>query len=468
MHIGIPGLSAVALMAALCFRTVPAAAVAAALCFCPIPAAAQTKPPESASKVKKVMLYNKIGGWIAPVGVAEVTTTLGKIAAAKGFQLVVLDADSVITLDYLKQFQVIVWNNNTNGAASVPRLAARQAILEYVDQGGGWLLIHGAGDHMNTWTGLAEAMGTVSTRTGNNGQAEVVLDSAGRSHRELKWMMDGVPDVFRLEDRWLNFRNTVRPLPGVTVVATSRVIPGIPNILIPAEDGSGDQVYIWAREIGKGRLLYNAIGFGSFKLMEQQDSIVPRLYWENLRYAAGDYQNGCANPASAGYDPAARVHVEAMCTDMHPKVNLGDTTISVRDSLRFAPQSFGMCLHSYQSRYEVAAQAPVDSIPRYLIRITSKEEPFCATAAGYSGPIILLKDLPPGIHRLAFTDSSDFRLSIPDSVRITVLDAHSLSTRSPRMGRMPGRTAVTPPRSVDGRLLRRHPETRGTTPGFRR
>ena len=73
-------------------------------------------------------------------------------------------------------------------------------------------------------------------------------------------------------------------------------------------------MYIWAREVGQGRLLYNAIGFGTYKLMEQQDSIVPRLYWENLRYAAGDYQNGCTTPSSPGFDPGARVHVEAMCS----------------------------------------------------------------------------------------------------------------------------------------------------------
>jgi hypothetical protein len=207
-------------------------------------------------------------------------------------------------LEYLKQFQVIVWNNNTGNA--VPSVMARQAVLDYVDQGGGWMLICFAGDHKDAWPGLAERLGTKIAHW-SPGSAEVVLDPAARAHGELNWMVQGFPAVFRLKDMWFAFNKTVRPLPGVTVVATSRAVPGIPDVVTPPRDGSGDNVYIWAREVGQGRLLYNTIGFGGNNLMGQLDSIVPRLYWENLRYAAGDYQNGCTNPAMPNFNPEARV-----------------------------------------------------------------------------------------------------------------------------------------------------------------
>jgi hypothetical protein len=300
MKIGMLGLPGLALMTALCLSLAPVGA--------------QTKPPESASKIKKVLLYNKVGGWVAEIGIADVKRTFSNLSEAKGFELVQLDDVAKITLDYLKQFQVIVWNNNTNGAASVPSAAARQAVLDYVDQGGGWMLICNAGDHQNTWPGLTERMGTMFTLHAKVDRAEVVLDGAASAHGELKWMLEGFPKVFELNDLWFSFQKTVRPLPGVTVVATSRGLPGKPGVVLPISDGSGDNVYIWAREVGRGRFFYNAIGFGQNKIMEQQDGIVPRLYWENLRYAAGDYQNGCTTPASPGFDPAARVHVEALCS----------------------------------------------------------------------------------------------------------------------------------------------------------
>jgi hypothetical protein len=300
MKFGMPGLPGLALMAALCLGLAPAGA--------------QAKPAESTSKIKKVLLYNKIGGWMAVDGIADVKAAFSTLAAAKGFELVQLDEDVGITLEYLKQFQVIVWNNNTNGLYSMPSATARQAVLDYVDQGGGWMLICNAGDHQNTWPGLAERIGTGFMAHFNIGYGEVVLDRAASAHGELKWMVEGFPEVFQLNDLWFSFQKTVRPLPGVTVVATSRGIPGIPNVVHPPGDSSGDNAYIWAREVGRGRLLYNAIGFGQKKIMEQKDGIVPRLYWENLRYAAGDFQNGCTTPASPGYNSAARVHVEAMCS----------------------------------------------------------------------------------------------------------------------------------------------------------
>lgn len=194
------------------------------------------------------------------------------------------------------------------------------------------MLIGLAGDHRYEWPGLAEVMGTNFYVLADRGEAEVILDSAAGKHPELKWMAAGFPKEFPLNDIWLSFKNTVRPLPGITVVATARNPPGKNNFVMPTGDGSNDQVFIWAREVGQGRFLYNAIGFGVIPLMAQQDSIVPRFYWENLRYAAGDYQNGCTTPGKPGFDPAARVHDEAACSPTSafkiPSAHSGRLTVS--------------------------------------------------------------------------------------------------------------------------------------------
>jgi hypothetical protein len=117
--------------------TAPVAALCFFLCLGSATADAQTKSLESSSKVKKVLLYNRVGGWLTPDGHAAIKGAFSHLAATKGFELVQLGADYDITLDYLKQYQVIVWNNNSNGGLSVPSLSARQAILDYLDQGGG-------------------------------------------------------------------------------------------------------------------------------------------------------------------------------------------------------------------------------------------------------------------------------------------------------------------------------------------
>lgn len=274
-----------------------------------------TKPAASTTKVKKVLLYNKIGGWRHSAGIADVKTVMTRLAASKGFQLVQSEDESALTAANLATFQAIVWNNNTNGAGSVSDAGARTAVMNYLKQGGGWLLIHGAGDHANSWADLTTTLGNSFTRHGNQGPAEFVIDNAAKSHKELKFMVQDLPTngVVRLTDEWYSFQRTVRPLSGVTVVATARAA-GTNGVIVPVEDGSGDLTYIWARDVEKGRLLYNAIGHGENQLMAQVDSVVTKFYWDNLRYVAGDFQNGCTTVGNANYDATARVHDQAMCS----------------------------------------------------------------------------------------------------------------------------------------------------------
>jgi type 1 glutamine amidotransferase len=269
------------------------------------PILGQAKPADSKSKVKKVLLYNKIGGWVHVDGRKDVTTVLTNLSKSKGFTLTILEDDAAITLDFLKTFQVIVWDNNTDGGKSVPSLAARKAVIDYVNQGGGWYLIHGAADHQNSWPELLTTLGTTFTIHGLQGKADAILDPAAKADKELKWMVEGTPEKITLTDEWYSFQNTVRKLAGVTVVYTAGGA-GTDILKAPA-DGSNDFTYIWAKPMGKGRMFYSAIGHGQNTLFGQVDSVVSKMLWQNVRYAAGDFQNGCINPASANFDAAARV-----------------------------------------------------------------------------------------------------------------------------------------------------------------
>lgn len=280
--------------------------------FLPVTAFSQAKPPDSATKIKRVLLYNKIGGWVHTDGSNYVKEMMRRNAVAKGFELVQLNGDSLITLDYLRQFQVIVWNNNVSGRPSVPNDTARKAVIDYVHQGGGWMLIHGAGFHESTWPGLDSALGTTGYRWAPRGKGELLRDSAAILHKELKYMVFDRPAVDTLLDEWQAYRNTVRPLPRVTVVATSRSIPASSTgIVYPPQDGSMDNAYIWAREVGQGRLIFNSIGHGRTitpeTVFDHQDSSIYEMYWQNLRYAAGDFENGCTDVNSLKYSPSARV-----------------------------------------------------------------------------------------------------------------------------------------------------------------
>lgn len=271
-----------------------------------VPAVAQVKPEESTSKVKKVMRYTKCAGFLHTDGQRDLAAVLTTLSASKGFQVTNVNSDAQLTPEFLSQFQVIIWDNNVNGGGSVPSLTARTAVMDFVNKGGGWLLVHGAADHQNTWTDLQQVLQTTFSRHGNQGAADVVFDNEALAHKELKWMMDGWPKTVRFSrDEWYGFQNSVRKRPGITVIATAA--NGQANILVEPADGSKDHTYIYAKEIGKGRALYTAMGHGGNEFYTQAGGFAAKAVWENLRYLAGDFQNGCTNKNSSNYNPDARV-----------------------------------------------------------------------------------------------------------------------------------------------------------------
>ncbi len=268
-------------------------------------ASAESAPPESTSKVKRVLLYSKVGGWVSVDGIQETKTVIALLAKSKGFVLDTLTDDTQLTPEFLKKYQVIIWNNNTDGRGSVPTFSAREAVANYVNQGGGWLLIRYAGDHLDSWPQLREMLGTKFVIHRKFGNADFVPDSSAKGHPELKHVVSAIPGTIRLNDIWFHFDAAVRPLPGATVLFTAA--NGDSGVLTTSPNSNLDLPVVWARTIGKGKLFYSSPGHGEANVTAQADSAIPKLYWQSLRWLAGDFQNGCTDPNSPRFDSSARI-----------------------------------------------------------------------------------------------------------------------------------------------------------------
>lgn len=273
-----------------------------------LPSFSQTKPAATTSKVKKVLHYHKVGGWVHEDGIRDMTAVMNVLSKQKGFTVTHTEDPAVLNLANLKTYSAIIWDNNVNGGGSVPQEANRQAVMDYVNQGGGWLLVHGAGDHQNSWPGLQTVIGTTFSTHGAQGAGDITFDAEAKAHKELKYMLQDLPPSARItKDEWYSFQNTLRGKTGVTVIAIAG--GGTAQVILPLADNSKpeDHTYMWAKEMGTGRTLYTALGHGGNQLYAQADSFAVKTLWENLRYVAGDYKNGCTNKSAQNYDSTARI-----------------------------------------------------------------------------------------------------------------------------------------------------------------
>lgn len=209
-----------------------------------------------------------------------------------------------------------------------------RAVMDYLRQGGGWMLLHLAADHKNTWGDLYMVLGARSEYFNGTAQyADLVADSAAKRHPEIRHVLTGFPETLTLNERWISFEKTARPQPGVTVLYTAR--NGRPA-LMPPGDGSQDHPYVWAREVDRGRLLYNGLGHGGsdlgVPLTAQADSVVTRMFWMNLRWLAGDFRHGCTDPTSNRFDPEARID-DGNC---FPRGSLKPARVSASSPIRLS------------------------------------------------------------------------------------------------------------------------------------
>lgn len=119
-------------------------------------------------------------------------------------------------------------------------------------------------------------------------------------------MVADLPPLVRVRAELKGYDRTVRGTEGIKVGATLRN-PGPGSELIPNGDGITEQALWWARRHGNGRMFMTDIGHfrGDYAVA---DSFAVRALWEHLRFAAGDYRNGCTDPASPFFHPEARVN----------------------------------------------------------------------------------------------------------------------------------------------------------------
>jgi len=201
----------------------------------------------------QVLVFEKINGFRDNPSVDAARARLTAIAEARGWQIAFTDRGGVMNAQDLARFAVVVWNNVSGDALTVPQRAAFRA---YMEQGGGFVGIHGSGgDPQWFWDWYAGTL--IGARfIGHPGRPQfqtatisVVDSSIGK----------GIAPAFPLLEEWYSFdRNPVES--GAVAVATINE-KDYQQIGYRGESLSmGYHPIAWRKAVGTGRAFYTAIG----------------------------------------------------------------------------------------------------------------------------------------------------------------------------------------------------------------
>ncbi len=216
-----------------------------------------TVPPELVLPAgePRVLLFEKITGFRDAPSVEAASAALKSAAEARGWALVQTENGAAISPQILEKFDVVIWNNISG---DVLTLRQRQAFIDYMQAGGGYVGLHGSGgDPMYLWDWYVEEL--LGARFIGHSMDPQFQDASLRLEENPTGIGAGLSTSWSMNDEWYSFAPNPREK-GAIVIATLDESTYTPGGYHGQDLRMGDHPIAWARCIGKGRSFYSAIG----------------------------------------------------------------------------------------------------------------------------------------------------------------------------------------------------------------
>jgi type 1 glutamine amidotransferase len=227
------------------------------------------EPPQLPADLKPggVLIFAKTSGYRDEPSIEASDAALAAIAKEHGWPYFITENGAVMNPEQLAKFKLVVWNN-ASGDPLTPE--QRAAFKTWVENGGSFLGIHGAGGdpvENHGHTSLADWKWYVDTLIG----AQFVVHSGivpGDIHIEDRKspITKGLPETWHRSEEWYAFSESPRSKPGFHILATvdeKSYNPGRATMGV-------DHPLIWWHCVDKGHAVYSALGHAGQMYAEPQ------------------------------------------------------------------------------------------------------------------------------------------------------------------------------------------------------
>jgi type 1 glutamine amidotransferase len=218
-----------------------------------------SEPPALPADLKPngILIFSKTNGYRDEPAIQASNAALAAIAKEKGWPYFLTENGAVMNTVQLAKFKLVIWNNASGDVLNAEQRAAFQA---WVENGGSYLGLHGAGGDPvgnHGHTSLADWKWYVETLVG----AQFVVHSRvvpGDIHVEdtKSPIAKGLPAIWHRSEEWYAFAENPRSKPGFHIIATvdeKTYTTGLATM-------GADHPLVWWHCVGKGHAVYSALG----------------------------------------------------------------------------------------------------------------------------------------------------------------------------------------------------------------
>src|SRR5262245_7204560 len=236
-----------------------------------------------------VLLFTKTNGFRHEEGIPAGVALIESIAKRRGWSVFHTESGAVFTPEHLPRFAATVWHQVGGDVLHDPH---KSALESWIEGGGGWVGIHGAGgDSFYAWPWYKDVLlGALFIGHPMGPQfQDATLVVEDRTHPATA----GLPERFVHNEEWYSFDRNPRAN-GYHILATVDESTYSPRLHLLGMDRDlhmgSDHPVIWWHCVGKGRAFYSALGHQAKSYQEPE---IQKLLEGGIAWALGVEGEGC-------------------------------------------------------------------------------------------------------------------------------------------------------------------------------
>ena len=261
----------------------------------------ETTPPALPGDLRHpaILVFSKTNAFRHEEAIPAANALFAKMAKDKGWGYFQTENGAAFTPDVLSHFDAVVFNNVSGDVFDARQ---QQAFKTFIENGGGYVGIHAAGDNSHAaWKWYIDDMiGTLFTQHTLKPQFQTATVHVEDSKHPVT---QGLPASWQRIEEWYSFNKSPRAK-GYGVLVTVDEKTYNPEGMFGKDLHMGDHPMVWWHCQGKGRVLYSAFGHRAEAYAEPQ---YVTLLTNAAAWALKQQGSECAAaPAGTAANPATK------------------------------------------------------------------------------------------------------------------------------------------------------------------
>lgn len=261
-----------------------------------------TTPPNISEYIKtpSILVFSETKDWRHEEGIAGADLYMIEAGRELGYGVFTTESSAVFNPESLSRFSVVVFNNVTGDALTEDEEAAFE---DWLEAGGGWVGLHGAGDSSHQdWPWYSKTL--LGSTFISHPMAPQFQDARVENLNPAHPVMDGIASEWVHNEEWYTFDAPAQTFGQIILLGIDESTYSPRNTVYGTEDlrmdkaGEGPMAHpvAWARCVGAGRAVYSALGHQdtAYDLPNVRKLISNAILWTDK--ATDPEGKGCVTP----------------------------------------------------------------------------------------------------------------------------------------------------------------------------